>query len=138
MGLEITGKLFKVMPELTGEGKNGTWRKQDFVIETSDQYPKKIAFELWGDKLRMLDGCQEGEMLKVSFDLESREYQTKWFTGAKAWRVERDGESGGSGNNTNNNSSNANTDTRANAPIQQEPFPDDLSNNGDGNADLPF
>jgi hypothetical protein len=135
MALEITGKLFKVMPEVTGEGKNGTWRKQEFVIETFDNYPKKICFELWGDKLRMLDGSNEGDTLKVSFDLESRPYQDRWFTGAKAWRVEREGDGGG------NNSSSQNTQTRQNAPIPQDPFPDELmgANNGGGGAeDLPF
>ena len=136
MGLEITGKLFKVQPEVTGEGKNGTWRKQEFVIETFDAYPKKICFELWGDKLQMLAGFQEGDSLKVSFDLESRPYQDRWFTGAKAWRVDRDGDGGGSSNTNSNNNSN----TRSNAPIAQDPFPEDLSSTagGGGDADLPF
>jgi hypothetical protein len=137
MGLEITGKLFKLQPEVTGEGKNGTWRKQEFVIETFDAYPKKVCFELWGDKLRMLDGFNEGDTMKVSFDIESRPYQDRWFTGAKAWRVERDSE--GSNTTSSNSSSSSNNNTRTNAPIDKDPFPDELSSTGgSGGEDLPF
>jgi len=93
MSLEITGKLIHLMPEESGTGKTGNgWRKKNFVIETSDQYPKKIAFALWGDKIDLLESLntKEGDVLKVSFEVESREYAGKWFTDAKAWRIQKE------------------------------------------------
>ncbi|TAE12075.1 MAG: DUF3127 domain-containing protein [Bacteroidetes bacterium] len=136
MALEITGKLIKVLPEVTGEGKNGTWRKQEFVIETLDAtYPKKICMELWGDKTFILQTFAEGDTLKVSFDVESRPYQDRWFTSVKAFLVRREGEGNAQGQNANTNT---NTQTRQNAPIPQDPYPDDLLNNGGGADELPF
>ena len=51
MALELTGTLIKILPEVTGAGKNGSWVKQEFVLETADQYPKKVCLSLWGDKV---------------------------------------------------------------------------------------
>ncbi len=87
MNLEITGKLIKKLPEQTGEGKFGKWIKQDFVIETSDQYPKKVCFSTWGDKTDMLKKFNEGDVLTVSFNPESREYNERWYTDLRAWKI---------------------------------------------------
>ncbi|NVO19816.1 MAG: DUF3127 domain-containing protein [Bacteroidetes bacterium] len=87
--MEITGKVFRMLPLVTGQGKNGEWKKQEFVIEIeSGQFPKKVCFSLWGDKIEQTP-LSEGETVKVFFDLESREYNTRWFTEARAWRVEK-------------------------------------------------
>ena len=89
--MEITGKVFKMLPLVTGQGKNGEWRKQEFVIEIeSGQFPKKVCLSLWGDKIDQAS-LMEGETVKVFFDLESREYNSRWFTEARAWRVEKGG-----------------------------------------------
>jgi hypothetical protein len=89
--MEITGKVFKMLPLVTGQGKNGEWRKQEFVIEIeSGQFPKKVCLSLWGDKIDQA-AIAEGETVKVFFDLESREYNGRWFTEARAWRVEKGG-----------------------------------------------
>lgn len=85
--MEIQGKVIKILSLQTGEGKNGTWKKQEFILETDTAYPKKICFSLWGDKLNMLQGA-EGQSVTVGFDLESREYNGRWFTEAKAWKIE--------------------------------------------------
>ena len=47
--MEIEGKLIKKLEPISGEGRNGTWKKQNFVIETFDNYPKKVCFTVWGD-----------------------------------------------------------------------------------------
>jgi len=89
--MEITGKVFRMLPLVTGQGKNGEWRKQEFVIEIeSGQFPKKVCLSLWGDKIDQA-AIAEGETVKVFFDLESREYNGRWFTEARAWRVEKAG-----------------------------------------------
>ena len=79
MSLEIEGKVVNILQEQTGEGKNGKWVKQDFVIETSDQYPKKVCFTTWGDKAAEVKKLNMGDNLVVSFNAESREYNQKWY-----------------------------------------------------------
>ena len=85
--MEITGKLIQLLAPQTGTGKNGTWKKQEFVIETGDAYPKKVCIAAWGDKIDM-SKFGVGQSLKVSFDVESREYNGKWYTDVKAWNVQ--------------------------------------------------
>jgi hypothetical protein len=128
MGLEITAKLVKIMDEVTGEGKNGTWRKQEFVVESGDQYPKKICMNVWGDRIEMLKGFAVGDTMKVSFDIESRDYQGRWYTDVKAWRIEGATEGQPSQESTPQKSSNQ--------PKTADPFPEEmLSSSAD---DLPF
>ena len=85
--MEIKGRLIKVLPPQTGQGKNGEWKKQDFVIELEGTYPRKVCFTIWGDKVN-IESQIEGTMLNVFFDAESREYQGKWFTNLTAWKAE--------------------------------------------------
>jgi len=93
MALELTGKLIQVMPEQSGTGKVGPWTKQEFVIETLDQYPKKVCFNFWNEKAGVLKTLQEGDTVKVSFNVESRDYNGKWYTDLKAWKLETQGRS---------------------------------------------
>src|ERR1700743_3492263 len=88
MALEITGKLYKVLPEQTGAGKNGSWVEQEFVIETIEQYPKKGCCSAWGDKVASIKNLQPGAQLNVSFNVESREYNERWYTDLRAWKIE--------------------------------------------------
>lgn len=88
MSLEITGEYKHRLDKQQGEGKNGAWEKQTFVIETSGDYPKKIAFDVWNDKINDLAKFKQGDKLKVYFEIDSREYEGKWYTGAKAWKIE--------------------------------------------------
>ena len=92
MDLKISGTVKQILPEQSGEGRNGPWRKQDFVIETAGNYPKEICVTHWGDNIEAF-GVREGEMLTVHIDLQSREYNGRWYTDVKAWRVEREGAS---------------------------------------------
>ena len=84
--MQIIGKLVHLLPEVTGNGKNGLWKKQEFILETDGTYPKKICIEVWGEKIDMAV-LQLGNELDVQFDVESREYNNKWFTNCKAWKV---------------------------------------------------
>jgi hypothetical protein len=99
MALEISGKLIKILNPQTGTGKNGPWQKQEFVIETPDQFPKKVCISAWGEKADDLKKFSPGDNLKISLNLESREYNEKWYTEARAWRIEAEGAApSGSGN----------------------------------------
>ena len=86
--MEINGKIVELLPEQSGQSANGTWRKQQYILETDDQYPKKICFMVWSDKIDEL-AIKQGENLVVSVDIESREYNGRWYTDVKAWRVTR-------------------------------------------------
>jgi len=87
--MEITGKLIQKLPVQSGVSSSGNnWSKAEFVIETIEQYPKKVCANLWGDRARALDQFQEGSLITVSFDLESREFNGRWYTDVRAWKVE--------------------------------------------------
>ena len=94
--MEVRGKIIVVQPIQTGEGKNGTWKKQEYVIEydRNAQYPRKMMFNLWGDRIDQFN-IQEKQDLKISFDIDCREYNGRWYNDIRAWRVEPDNESGG-------------------------------------------
>jgi hypothetical protein len=93
--MEIKGRLVQVLPAQTGAGKNGPWKKQDIIIETPGQYPKKVCVSVWGDKISESQ-LVVGSELNVFFDVESREYNGKWYTDVKAWKVDSAGAGGGS------------------------------------------
>jgi hypothetical protein len=84
--MQLTGKLVQVLPAQTGQSKNGEWRKQEIVLETDGQYPKKVCVSVWGDRLQNIR-LEPGDVLTVDFDLESREYNGRWYTDVKAWKV---------------------------------------------------
>ena len=92
MALEISGKIVEILEVKSGQSANGEWRKQEYVLETEAQYPKKVCFMAWGDKIDQFN-IQQGETVEVSIDLESREYNGRWYTDVKAWKVSRDGSS---------------------------------------------
>jgi hypothetical protein len=81
--MNISGKVFQVLPETKGEGKNGPWTRQDFVIETEDQYPKKVCISVWNGKIDV-KGLSPGDSVNLEINVESREYNGKWYTDVKA------------------------------------------------------
>ena len=89
--MQLTAKLIQLLPLQTGSGKNGEWKKQDIIVETSGQYPKKVCISIWGNKIDA-SKLKPGNMLKIDFDVESREYNSRWYTDVKAWKVEVEGE----------------------------------------------
>lgn len=94
--MQLTAKLIQLLPLQTGTGKNGEWKKQDIIVETEAQYPKKICISIWGDKINTSQ-LQVGKRLAISFDVESREYNGRWYTDVKAWKIEAAGENADSG-----------------------------------------
>jgi hypothetical protein len=91
--MELTGKIIQVLPEKSGTSARGEWRKQEYVIEIPGDYPKKVCFMVWGDRIDEFK-IREGQELNVAVDLESREYNGRWYTDVKAWRVTPVGEDG--------------------------------------------
>lgn len=85
--MQITAKLIQKLPLQTGSSRNGEWKKQDIVVETNERFPKKICISIWGDKINPSQ-LTAGNTLTIDFDIESREYNGRWYTDVKAWKVE--------------------------------------------------
>ena len=87
--MEIQGKIIVVLPERSGVSQRGNqWRSISYVLETQEQYPKKLAFDVTNDKIDQLN-IQFGEILTVQFDINAREYNGRWFNSINAWNVIR-------------------------------------------------
>ena len=87
--MELQGKVIAVLPERSGVSARGEWKAQSFVIETHEQYPKKLCFDVFGaDRLAQFN-IQSGEELLVSFDIDAHEYQGRWFNSVRAWNMQR-------------------------------------------------
>ena len=90
MSLSVKGKVQQILKPESGVSRAGKeWKKQEFVIETEEQYPRKICFTLFGEKVSLIDGLSAGQEVEVSFNMESREYNGRWFHNINAWKIEK-------------------------------------------------
>lgn len=85
--MEIQGKVIAVLPERSGVSARGEWKSQTYVIETQEQYPKKMAFDVFGADRITSFGIQLGDVINVSFDIDAHEYQGRFFNQIRAWNV---------------------------------------------------
>ena len=88
MALDISGKVITILPEQSGSSSRGPWKKGGFVLETEGSFPKKVCCTVWGDMLNQVNNLKTGETIKASIDLESREYNERWCTDVRAWKIE--------------------------------------------------
>ena len=87
--MELFGKIIAALPERSGVSARGNnWRSITYVLETQEQYPKHLAFDVTNDKITELN-IQVGESLNVQFDINAREYNGKWYNSVAAWNVVR-------------------------------------------------
>lgn len=134
--MEIQGKVIAVLPERSGVSARGEWKSQTYVIETQEQYPKKMAFDVFGADRIANFGIQFGEVINVSFDIDAHEYQGRYFNQIRAWNVARQeqqatAQGGGFSGNVQSSAqaaqqamaSSANADGVANPTNQQNLFP---------------
>ena len=88
--MEVVGKIIQVLPEQSGIGRNGNpWKVQPYVLETLDQYPRKVHFEVFGEDRIKQNPCDIDQLVTVSFDIESREFNGRWYTSIRAWRIQQ-------------------------------------------------
>ena len=88
--MDFTGRIIAVLPERKGEGKNGPWMSQEYVMEhdtSNAQYPRRLCFNVWGEQKIRDFNIQEGQFYTVSVDIDCREWQGRWFNDIRAWRV---------------------------------------------------
>jgi hypothetical protein len=90
MALELTGRIAQTLDLQSGTSAKGDWKRQEFILETEEQYPRKICIALWGDRVNDIADIQVGkDLITVSITLESREYNGRWYTDVRAWRIQR-------------------------------------------------
>lgn len=88
MALELTGKIIQLLPPQSGSSARGVWNKQDFVIETNEQYPKKVCISAWSERAKEVAQIPIGTAVKVAVNIESREYNGKWYTDVRMWSIQ--------------------------------------------------
>ena len=89
--MELAGKVIAVLEARGGVSKTtgNPWKTQDYVIETHEQFPRRMVFNVFGeDKINMFN-IQVGDEINVFFDINAREFQGRWFNDIRAWRVDR-------------------------------------------------
>ena len=89
--MEVSGKIIQVLPEQGGVSKTSgkEWKLQAYVLETQEQYPRKVHFEVFGEDRIKANPCQLDDIVTVSFDIESREFNGKWYTSIRAWKIQQ-------------------------------------------------
>ena len=129
--MEIQGKIISALPERSGTSQRtgNTWKLQEFVVETHDQYPKKMAFEVFGEDRLQRFNIQVGQEVNIAFDIDAHEYNGRWFNSIRAYDVRPvDGQPQAAVN--------ANTDDAM--PMLEAPIVDSAEPAGDSAEDLPF
>ncbi len=126
--MEIKGKIVKILPLQSGEGKNGAWKRQEYVLEYGDQYPKLVCFSLRGNRVDQYPINIDDEVI-VSFDIQSREWNGRYYTDIMAWKVEKASEG--------SPAPSAQAPVYA-APAAPAPAAESFSASGNESDDLPF
>ena len=120
--MEIKGKIIVVLLEVSGVSKasGNPWKKREYVLETAETYPKKVHFDFFGERADQYP-LSVGDDITLSFDIESREYQGRWYTSIRGWKAEKAG-------------------TAPTAPVDVPipPVPDMTGMAADPDSDLPF
>lgn len=138
--MEVVGKIIQVLPAQEGVGRNGNpWKVQPYVLETLENYPRKVHFEVFGEDRIKQNPCDIDQLVTVSFDIESREFNGRWYTSIRAWKIQQ-GDTTQTGAQPAAPAPAAPAQAAPAAPATEPavaPDPFDASA-GDGTSDLPF
>ena len=86
--MEVIGRIIQAFPPVEGTSKAGNpWKKREYILETQETYPKKIFFDFFGERADQYP-LNVGDQIKLSFDIESREYNGRWFVSIRGWKAE--------------------------------------------------
>lgn len=87
--MEVVGKIIQKLEPQSGVSKSGNnWSKQEYVLETQDAYPKKVYFNFFGERANQFP-LEVGQTIRLFFDIDSHEYNGRWFTNINAWKAEQ-------------------------------------------------
>lgn len=88
--MEVSGKIIQMLPLQEGIGRNGNpWKVQSAILETQEQYPRKVCFEVFGEDRIKNNPFKVDDVVTISFDIESREFNGRWYTSIRAYRVQQ-------------------------------------------------
>ena len=86
--MEFVGVVYRILPVQSGTSARGQWQKQEVVFELPDEFSRKVCVTFFGDRVQDAASLQVGEKVNVSVNIESREYNGRWYTDVRAWRVQ--------------------------------------------------
>lgn len=128
--MEITGKIIVVLPPQSGVSQAGNnWKKQEYVLETEETYPKKVHFDFFGERADQYNWIKIGDRIRLSFDIESREYNNRWYTSIRGWKAEKADDTAQAA---------APQDPVATMAAPAAPMPDFTQSDNNSSDDLPF
>ena len=88
--MDFTGKIIRVFDPQSGVSSRtgNSWKKREYLIEIPNgQYPRQVFFSFFGDRADQFP-LTGGKEYKISFDIESREFNGRWYTDIRAWKAE--------------------------------------------------
>ena len=88
--MEIIGKVVQLGTLTEGNSPRGPWKKQELIIETLEQFPKKICLICWNERVNDANSFFVGQTIKAQIRIESREFNGKWYTDVTAFRLDID------------------------------------------------
>lgn len=87
--MEFVGVVYRIMPQQSGTSARGQWQKQEVIFEQPDEFSRKVCVTFFGDRVQDAATLQVGEKVNVSCNIESREYNGRWYTDVRAWRIQK-------------------------------------------------
>ncbi len=85
--MDINGLVYKILPVQSGTSARGEWQKREIIIEQPDEFNRKVCVTFFGDKAAEAASLREGDKVSISINIESREYNGRWYTNVNAWRI---------------------------------------------------
>lgn len=87
--MDFEGTVVTVLPVVKGTNARGEWIKQEVIFEQPGEFNRKICVGFWGDKAAEAGTLRPGEVVNISANVESREFNGRWYTDVRAWRMTR-------------------------------------------------
>lgn len=87
--MDFEGTVLTVLPVVKGTNARGEWIKQEVIFEQPGEFNRKICVGFWGDKAAEAGTLRPGEVVNISANVESREFNGRWYTDVRAWRMTR-------------------------------------------------
>lgn len=85
--MDIEGTIIQYIGRQEGTSKAGNaWKKDEYVMETPGTYPRKVKFTIFGDRCETMK-CEIGKAYVLSCDIESREFNGRWYTDVNVFAV---------------------------------------------------
>ena len=86
--MDFEGVLIRKCPLVSGQSARGQWSKQELIFELPGDFNRKLCVGFWGDKIQDAARLKEGDKVTLSCNIESREFNGRWYTDVRAWRVQ--------------------------------------------------